>query len=327
MGSSLSKKCSIAAVSVAVMAGTALLATPANSASTSMVFSCTTPVGPKDFITVADTDVPATMVAGATAPITTTAQVTIPEDLVGLLRDVVGARRVDGSAVTKSTLDGTPLADVNHTIASMPLPASGALTVTALGTPANYTGTVGTHVIKAASYTAHLVFHKDAGDPFVVDTTCTPQTVDNNGTPDNTADDKPLVQDLTVDTFKVNPAPAGTPTPTPTVKPTVTPTVTPVPAKSDTTTKVAAKYNKTTDKAKVKVVVKAVSGEATGSVKVILKRGSKKVKSVSAKLVSGTAKVVFKKISRPGKYKVIAKYPASSTTNASSGKDTFKVRR
>ncbi|QIK75964.1 hypothetical protein [Nocardioides piscis] len=311
MGSSLSKKCSIAAVSVAVMAGTALLATPANSASTSMVFSCTTPVGPKDFITVADTDVPATMVAGATAPITTTAQVTIPEDLVGLLRDVVGARRVDGSAVTKSTLDGTPLADVTHSIASMPLPASGALTVTAVGTPANYTGTVGTHVIKAASYTAHLVFHKDAGDPFVVDTTCTPQTVDNNGTPDNTADDKPLVQDLTVDTFKVDPAP----------------TVTPVPAKSDTTSKVTTKYSAKSNNAKVKVVVKAASGQATGSVKVTLKRGSKKVKSVSAKLVSGTAKVVFKKISRPGKYKVIAKYPGSSTTNASSGKDTFKVRR
>lgn len=303
MASVLSKKCSIAAVSALVVAGSTLLAPPAQAVSGNMVFVCTTPLGDKEFVTVADTNLPDTLPEGQTTPVTVTAKVTIPADVAGAAYNGLGARTVEGTAVVKSTLDGAAVSDINETIPSTPVPASGPLTVTATGSATPFTGSAGAHVFKAVSYTATLVFKKqDGSEALTVNTTCTPKVT----TP---------AQDLTVDTVTVL-AP-GQPVPPP-----------PPATKAATTTKLTAKYARASGKAIVKATVRvADASSAAGRITLVLRRGTRKIKSITATVSSsGAAKAVFKKVTKKGKYTVTGSFAGSATVSPSTGKVTFKVR-
>ncbi|UUZ58435.1 hypothetical protein [Nocardioides sp. B-3] len=146
----------------------------------------------------------------------------------------------------------------------------------------------------------------------------------------------PTIPPTTLPTTPPTTPPTTTPTttapattaPTTAAPTTTTPTTTPAPpAKQNTTTAAKAKYSTAKKKATVTVAVKGADGKpGTGSVKVTVKLGTKKIKTITAALSSsGVAKAVFKKIAAKGKYKVTVKYAGSATTNASSGKTTFKV--
>ena len=101
-----------------------------------------------------------------------------------------------------------------------------------------------------------------------------------------------------------------------------------VPVKVDSKTTVKAKFAKKKKAITANAKVVGTDGKpGTGKVKVTLKLGKKKVKTIQAKLsATGAAKAVFKKISKKGKYTVEVAYAGSATQNASKAKATVKVK-
>jgi len=302
LGSSTARKIAAAGVTAAFAAGSALLAVPAGAASGNVIFVCTTPVGDKEFVTVADTNLPATLTAGQSVPVTITASVTIPADLSELAYGFLGARTVEGTAVVKSKLNGAALPDINASVPSVPVPASGPVTVVATGAgPAFAPTAAGNYVFSMDTYTASLSFKKEDGvEAIKVDTSCTPKVVGP-------------AQNLSVDSVTVAAAPTTTPPP--------------AVVKVASTSTVKAKYTAKSDKIVAKVAVKGADGKpGTGKVKVTLKLG-KKAKTVSATLnAQGKALAVFKKITKPGKYKITVAYAGSDTQNASTAKTVLKIK-
>ena len=106
-------KSSLAALGIASLVVTGLGAVPAGAASGNLVFVCNTVLGDKEFITTADTDLPATLAAGATAPVNVTANVTIPDDVRNAVYTIFGARKVAGTAKIKATQNGAALPDLS----------------------------------------------------------------------------------------------------------------------------------------------------------------------------------------------------------------------
>ncbi len=60
--------------------------------------------------------------------------------------------------------------------------------------------------------------------------------------------------------------------------------------------------------------------------KFTLKKGSKTVKSITAKLKKGKATAAFKHVKAKGSYSIIAKFKGDAGLKGSSGKATFKVK-
>lgn len=326
MATKLSKKYSIAAASALLVGGAALVVAPANAASVVLNYDCDVPiVGQKVFTVVADTDAPATLAANTSVGISSTAQVTVPADLIDLMRGILGARFISGTSDVKQSLNGVESTNV-LAIARTAVPASGAMTVPAAGPGGTLpAGTVGqTYTITAGDFLAKMVIEKADGSTQNFDIPCVVQagqdvTVDTVTVADQTT--PPTTPPTTTPTTTPPTTPPAT---TPTTAPTTAPTVAPV-VKADSSTTAKAKYAAATKKATVKVAVKAATGSATGRVKVTLKKGSKKVKTVTVNLAGGKAKATFKKIAASGKYKVVVAYAGSSTTNASSARTSFKV--
>ena len=296
-------KSSLAALGIASIVATGLGAVPSVAASGNLVFICGTVIGDKEFITTADTDLPATLATGASAPVNVTAKVTIPDDVRNAVYTFFGARKVAGTAKIQATQNGAALPDIAANVASADLPASGPVTVTATGAGPTFTPTAaGTYVLKAASYTASLVFTKEDGSAaYTADVSCTPKPT----TP---------AQDLTVDTVTV--ADATTPT---------TPTTPGTPAVQATTTKVSGKYAKKQSRIVAKVKVGSADNAATGKAKVKVTRGKKKVATVRVDVKAGKAKVVVAKVTKPGAYTITVSYAGDATHAASKGKAKVKV--
>ena len=126
-------KSSLAALGIASIVATGLGAVPSVAASGNLVFICGTVLGDKEFITTADTDLPATLATGASAPVNVTAKVTIPDDVRNAVYTLFGARKVAGTAKIKATQNGAALPDIAANVASTDLPDSGPVTVTATG--------------------------------------------------------------------------------------------------------------------------------------------------------------------------------------------------
>ena len=294
-------KSSLAAFGIASLVVTGLGAVPAGAASGNLVFVCNTVLGDKEFLTTADTDLPATLATGASAPVNVTAKVTIPDDVRNAVYTIFGARKVAGTAKIKATQNGAALPDIAATVASADLPASGPVTVTATGAGPTFAPTAaGTYVLKAASYTASLAFTKaDGSAAYTADVTCTPKAT----TP---------AQDLTVDTVTVTDAATpGTPT---------TPG-----AVQSTTTKVSGSWSKKQSKIVARIKVGSTDKAATGTAKVKVTRGKKKVTSLRVDVKAGKAKVVVPKVSKPGTYTITVSYAGDATHAASKGKVKVKV--
>lgn len=293
-------KSSLAALGIASIVATGLGAVPSVAASGNLVFICGTVLGDKEFITTADTDLPATLATGASAPVNVTAKVTIPDDVRNAVYTLFGARKVAGTAKIKATQNGAALPDIAANVASADLPDSGPVTVTATGAGPTFTPTAaGTYVLKAASYTASLVFTKaDGSAAYTADVTCTPKAT----TP---------AQDLTVDTI--------------TVTDPVTPPTPGTPVVQATTTKVSGKYAQKQSKIVAKVKVGSADNAATGKAKVKVTRGKKKVANVRVDVKAGKAKVVVAKVTKPGTYTITVSYAGDATHAASTGKTKVKV--
>ena len=293
----------LAGLGAASLVVTALAAVPAGAASGNLVFVCNTVLGDREFPTVADTNLPATVAAGTSTPTTVTAQVTIPDDVRSAVYSLFGARNVSGTATVKATQNGTALPDIATTVASTPVPASGPVTVTATGAGPVFAPTAaGTYTLQAVSYTASLVFTRaDGSAAYTANVSCTPKAT----TP---------AQDLTVDTVAVTAA-----------TPPTTPPTTPTPTVQATTTTVKASYAAKQKKVTVKVRVGSADRAATGTAKVVVKRGKKAVKTTRASVEDGKAKVVLKKITKPGTYKITVSYAGDATHEKSRGKATVKV--
>ena len=105
-------KSSLAALGIASLVATGLGAVPSAAASGNLVFICGTVLGDKEFITTADTDLPATLATGASAPVNVTAKVTIPDDVRNAVYTLFGARKVAGTAKIKATQNGAALPDI-----------------------------------------------------------------------------------------------------------------------------------------------------------------------------------------------------------------------
>ncbi|MGA8245297.1 MAG: Ig-like domain repeat protein [Nocardioides sp.] len=102
------------------------------------------------------------------------------------------------------------------------------------------------------------------------------------------------------------------------------------------TVKVVKDTTKTSESAKYSAKKKTATGTAkvkshfgskvTGKVKFTLKKGSKKIKTITGKVnKKGVAKASFKKLKAKGKYSITAKYTGSKTLKGSGDKATFKV--
>jgi hypothetical protein len=97
--------------------------------------------------------------------------------------------------------------------------------------------------------------------------------------------------------------------------------------KDTTKTTETAKYSSKTHVAHGKAKVRSHFGTpATGTVKFILKKGTKILKTAKDTLnKKGVASVSFKHVTAKGKYSITGKYTGSSTLKRSSGKATFTV--
>jgi hypothetical protein len=97
--------------------------------------------------------------------------------------------------------------------------------------------------------------------------------------------------------------------------------------KDRTHTTVGAAFAKARHQIKAITKVKSRFGlKPTGSVKVILKKGTKTIKTITSKLNSkGVATSVFKNVSKPGKYTVRASYGGSATLRGSSGSTSLTI--
>ncbi|WP_104105839.1 DUF6801 domain-containing protein [Nocardioides sp. 616] len=304
-----------AGASIAVAAaGFAAFAPSATAASGNITFNCNLDIGgglvvPSDFTTVADTNLPASVALGSSTPVAFTSTITVPATTADAARNLLGDT-VAGTASIATTINGAA-APATAPVPTTSLGAAGTplvLSIAGSGT-ANYVAdTAGTKVVKVPNYTAALVFTNSgstaAGTPVAV--SCTAATG----------------ADTTVDTFTVTDPNAPVPTPTP--------TPTPAPAAQDTTTKVVkATYKK---KAKKLVTLVQVRNEdktaAAGDVKLVLKKGNKKIgKTVTVTLnKKGKATNVFTKISKKGKYTLKANYKGADLSKRSKTTYTIKIK-
>ncbi len=109
----------------------------------------------------------------------------------------------------------------------------------------------------------------------------------------------------------------------PVVTPPVCPVVTPPVVKVASKTKVSVKYaNKV---ATIKVKITGGKAPATGKVSILVKKGKKTVKKISATVKNGVATAKVKKLKK-GKHTVTAKYAGDSALLASQGKVCFTVK-
>ncbi|WP_101524882.1 hypothetical protein [Nocardioides houyundeii] len=285
-----------AGASVAVAAvGMASFAPAAQAESAKMTFNCKLLGGlvAADFTTVADTTLPASVSLGSSTQIDFSATITVPESTANTARTF--GETVQGSAAIATTVDGQAAAATATLPSTNIAGTTGALALKVTGSSsAPYVADkAGKKTVKLASYTADLVFVKAAtGTQTKVDVVC------------NAAADA----NTTVDTFNV---------------------VDPNAPVQKTTTDATAVYKKKAKKVVAKVeVLNADDTAATGDVKLVLKKGNKKVgKAVTVSLnKKGKAKNVFTKVTKKGKYTLKVNFKGSDASKKSNAKVKLVIK-
>lgn len=252
----------VAAVSAAALVASIVTAVPVSAATVAPLnYDCVTRQLTERFTVTADTDVPATVTAGA--PVTDTATYTIMYPVTP--SQTAPLRFVEGTAAITTTVFGAPL----PLTATMPRVTVGTYgdfsLVAASGLSATAPATPGSYDIVAGDFSVVLDLTQEDGTPYMVprvEFVCT------------------LVagQNAVVDTVEVVAAPPP-----------------PAPTKVDSTMKAKATYAKKADRAKVKVTVTGADGTAgSGKVKIVVKHGKKKVKATQKTQNESRAKATFR---------------------------------
>jgi hypothetical protein len=283
------QKRSIATGSVLGLAAAtaAVIGTATPASAAPISFDCVTPIGSQAFPVDVSTNAPSTVPTGSTIKPTVTAVMTIPATFADLIRGVLGLEEGGGQIVSHVLVNGTDV-PTTLTIPRSSLGPSGDAVLTATGVMPAITG----------------------------------------GTPGDTIDPTAGPQDVAMTLFDLG-APTGTlftiPCTPAAGQNTAVDSVSVV--KAGSLTKVAASYSAKRDVATGKATVAATNGIATtGKVKFVLKRGAKKVATMTKALKGGKATAQFKRVRKSGKYTLIAQYLGSSRVKGSTGKDTFSVR-
>jgi hypothetical protein len=280
----------VAAVSAAVVVGGSVIgAGPAQAESASLTYTCVVLGGNQTFTSVLDTNAPATLPVGKTVDTITSANVTVPASLAGLL-SAIGAATFSGTATATGYTDGLAQT-IEMEVPSTPVPASGDMVVPSSGPSGSITGQHAGDVItlSGGDFTSTLDFLKSDGTPLLTDQAI-PCTLD----PD---------QDATVDTVQV--------------------------VKASSTSAASAHYKKRLKQVNAFSKVRGAYGnDPSGKVSFVLKKGKHQVAAKSARLnAANAAQVTFRRISKPGTYTVTTTYAGNTDLNGSKAKTTFTVPR
>jgi hypothetical protein len=286
----------------AALALTAAVAGPALAAGEftgSTTYDCTlaTPA-----VTFAMDTPPAKMAAGQTVKVPDASDFTLSAGDTGLAQVALGWSKFGGTVGTKPTNSVSGLA-LTIPKTNLGNNGDGSTTAHATGKALLRSTKVGTYTVKFGDLTGSLQgYNADGskhGDPLTFQ---------------ETGGSAPPCANLD---------PSGATTPEDSGSNPATVTV----VKDKTTTKVNAAYSTAKHHIKATTKVKSTFGiKATGSVKVVLKKGTKTLKTLTSKLnKKGIATSVFKGITKHGKYTVKASYGGTSNLKGSSGSDSVTV--
>jgi hypothetical protein len=266
-------------------------------------YTCGTPAGPGTAdVVYAINQAPASIVAGKTVSLPTTATFTLDAQTTGLATGLFGWVQFNGKLTTAPSATRAGL--------NMSIPKTTMGTGTGGTTVAPASGNTLVRAFKAGTYTmtlggfdkVHLQGFDAQGAPLATNGAVdfpTPGTQFTKCTAPAT-----IVQDATPANVTIN----------------VT--------KDTSTTKTKASYSANKDKATGTAKVKGKFGlPGSGKVKFTLKKGTKTIASKLGKLSGkGVASVVFKDVKKAGKYSITAKFSGDAALKGSSGKDTFTVK-
>jgi hypothetical protein len=270
----------------------------------SINYTCGTPAGnATPSVVYAINAAPASMVAGKTVSLPTTATVTLDAGTTGLATGLFGWVQFNSKLTTTPS---ATRAGLNLTIPKSPLGngTGGTTVATATGSTLLRAFKAGTYTVKLGDFgKVHLAGFDASGNPV----------------PTNQAVDFPTPN--TAFTACTNNAGATT------VQNATPAAVTVAVTKDKSTTKTRASYNAKKDVATGTATVKGHFGLAgTGKVKFTLKKGTKTIKSVTASLKKGKASAAFKRVKAKGAWSITASFKGDAALKGSSGKATFRVK-
>lgn len=275
---------------VALAAGsTAVLGTAGSASAATLSFDCNVPIlGAQTFSATITSNAPTTLPTGSSTTPSVTTVMTVPAALADTMRGLLGVTSLSGVIHSTTLVNGVAKV-VDLTIPSMPAGATGT------DVPLQATGVLAPITAGAPGSTTTLA----AGAQDVV-----MSLVTGSGT-----------------------SPFDVPCTPSTGQSTTLGTITSVKDGSKTADKTA--FSTKTHQATSTATVRSAHGvvKASGKVVFVLKRGAKKVASVTRTLSNGHASAVFKNVRTKGGYTVTASYAGSKTLKASTGSSRFQVRR
>jgi hypothetical protein len=277
----------VGAVAIATGATVVLgAATPASAATLS--FDCNVPIiGAQTFSATITSNAPATLPTGSSSAPSITTVMTVPASLADTMRGLLGVTSLSGVIHSTTLVNGVEKV-VDLTIPTTPAGATGTdVPLQATGVLAPITaGTPGSTTTLAAGAQDVVMSLVTGTGTSPFDVPCTPSTG----------------QSTTLGT--ITSVKDGSHT-------------------SDRTAFSASKHAATST-----ATVKSAHGivKATGKVTFVLKRGTRKVATVTKTLTSGKAVALFKGVRTKGKYTVTATYAGSSTLKTSRATSSFTVR-
>lgn len=166
-----------ATATLALAAGslsTIAMAPAAQAESAALNYTCGVPIlGDQTFTVVADTDAPDSIGVGDTFTPTVTSTVTIPDNVSGAIKGILGAETAEGTAVAQTLVNGEP-SSVDLTVPVTQIP-DGPLEVVATGEGAPVTASEpGEIELTTGDFSSHLLFKKaDGSEALTADVDCT----------------------------------------------------------------------------------------------------------------------------------------------------------
>lgn len=275
------------AVALATGSTVVLTAAPPASAAT-LSFDCTVPiVGAQTFSATITSTAPATLPTGSSTTPHLTTVMTVPAGLADTLRTALGVLSFSGLIHSTTLVNGVPQVS-DLTIPSTPAGAAGtAVPLQATGVLSSLTAGMPGSVTTLAAGAQDVALSLVTGTgTSPFDVPCTPSTG----------------QSTTIGTVAS--------------------------VKDGSRTTDRTTYRAAMHKATSVATVRSVHGivTASGTVRFVLKRGTRKITAVTKTLSGGRAVVAFKGLRRKGKYSVTATYAGSARLKGSRGTSHFTIR-